>query len=177
MRRLYFLLLLFVFFAACTSAEKQEKQTANHYFDLKGYINKEANRLNTKKPVVNKTVLINQDVENKQLKIEDWHKELSVFYDADMNKSAWQGLFRVRITNNTAVYTSEDVKVPVKSLTVYYKNGAVDGIKILLRTSNMLYTSNDTLSYFPDSLYAIRKTQRIKLLNEKNYRITGIFKK
>lgn len=178
MRKTPFFLLPFAFFAACTPAGLQEKQTAvTHYFDLKDYIAKEANRLNARKPLVDKTVLINKDAENKQLKIEDWHKELSVFYDADINKSAWQGLFRVSMKKNTAVYESDNDKVPVKSLTVNYKNGAIGSIKILMATSNLLYTSNDTLSYFPDSLYVIRKTQRIRLLNEKNYRVTGIFKK
>lgn len=171
----YSSILLVLFLGACNSAAPK-KQLAAPYFNLKGYIDTEVKRLRVLNPEIDKTVEVNKAEEQKKLKIADWQKELSAFSDADINKSAWQGLFKLNKTENLDTYTSDNEKVPVKSLKVIYKDGKVKGIKILISNANSLYTSNDTLSYFPDSLYEIRKTQHIKLLNEKNYRIIGKLK-
>ena len=176
MRKTIFLLSLSLFFMACNSTVPAEKGvTVVHYFDLKGYMAKEAERLNTEKPEILKTVMVNAAAESKKMKISDWAKEMSVFSDADINKSAWQGMFKVVRKSNEDIYSTSDDKIPVKSLVVTHHNGRVKSIKVLLNTTNILYSSNDTLSYFPDSLYEIQKTQHIKLLSEKNYRISGLF--
>jgi len=157
----------------CGNTEQQQK-VPQKYFDLKGYFLQEAARLNKTKPLVLKTVALNNDIESKKLHIEDWNKELANFSDADINKSAWQGFFTVVKKEKEEVYTSNNDKVAVKELTVILKNNKISGIKILLKTSNYIYQSTDTLSYFPDSLYEIRKTQKIRLLNTKKYNIKGI---
>lgn len=176
MNRPFLFLSLPLFFVACQPQASTEKVSAAiHYFDLKGYIAKEADRLNASQPLLFKTVMVNKTEEGKKLKIADWHKELSAFTDADINKSAWQGLFQVTRTSNADKYTTAEEKVPVKSLIITHHNGKVKSIQVLIGNSNILYTSKDTLSYYPDSLYEIKKTQHIKLLNEKNYRITGTF--
>lgn len=163
------------FLGACNLAPKKEQSKTLQYFDLKGYIALEAKRLSQSNPEVDKSVMVNQSAEQKKVSIADWPKELSAFSDADINKSAWQGLFKVSENKDSKTYTSNEEKVPVKSLRIQYKNGRLHGIEVLIRAENSLYNSNDTLLYFPDSLYQIRKTQHIKLLNEKNYLVTGKF--
>jgi hypothetical protein len=174
MRKLSFLLLIF-FLGACTASPRKEQFRAVQYFDLKDYIARESKRLAQLQPEIDKYVEVNTSAEHKKLKIADWQKELSVFADADINKSAWQGLFTLNATGDRKVYQSDNDKVPVKSLSIQYKNGKIFGLQILISTVNSLYTSNDTLSYFPDSLYEVKKTQHIKLLNKKKYHITGKF--
>ncbi|MET3115278.1 hypothetical protein AAKU52_003025 [Pedobacter sp. CG_S7] len=164
----------FLLFMGCGNTEQQQK-VPQKYFDLKDYFLQEATRLNKTNPIVLKTVALNNASESKQLPIEDWNKELANFSDADINKSAWQGFFSVVKNDQKEVYTSDNDKVAVKELTVIHKNSKISGIKILLKTSNYLYQSTDTLSYFPDSLYEIRKTQKIRLLNAKKYNIKGVF--
>jgi hypothetical protein len=176
MRNLLFLLLTVLFFGGCNSSAPEKQRSVLEYFDLKGYIGKETRRLRQLNPEVDKTVMVDNVVEHKKLKIANWQKELSVFSDADINKSAWKGLFRLHKAKDSETYISDNEKVPVKSLVIRYKAGRIYKIEVLNSSSNILYTSNDTLSYFPDSLYGIKKTQHIKLLNEKNYRITGRFR-
>lgn len=166
---------LILFFGACNSAGPKKQSSALQYFDLKGYITKEASQLKKSNPEIDKTVMVNGATEQKKLKITDWQKELSAFSDADINKSAWEGLFQLHKEKNADVYLSNDDKVPVKSLKVKYVRGKISGIEVLISNSNSLYTSNDTLSYFPDSLYQVKKTQHITLLKEKNYQIKGKF--
>ncbi|MBB6500215.1 hypothetical protein [Pedobacter cryoconitis] len=176
MKHLTTISLSILFFAACNPSAPKKQNTSFTYFKLKDYMDLEAKRLKVLNPEIDKTVMVNQSAERKKLRIADWQKELSSFADADINKSAWQGLFKQRKGKDTESYLSDNEKVPVKSMTISYRNGKVHGIELLIRTENSLYTSNDTLSYFPDSLYQLKKTQHIKLLNEKSYQITGRFK-
>ena len=169
------LCLTLVVLTACNPSNPQGK-AIEPYFDLKGYIKQEENRLNQLKPTVDKTVTVNNQSERKQVKIDNWADELMVFTDADINKSAWQGLFTVSKNGSVETYRSDDSKVFVKSLQVERNNKVISGIKVVLITKNYLYQSADTLSYYPDSLYEIRKQQHIKLLNPKQYRISGKFK-
>lgn len=176
MRNNLFLLLTVLFFGSCDFMAPKKQASVPQYFDLKGFMDKEVQRLKALNPEINKTVMVNNNEEHKKLKITDWQKELSAFRDADINKSAWEGLFIRHKTLVTETYISDNEKVPVKSLTVQYRAHRIFKIQILNSSSNSLYTSNDTLTYFPDSLYEIRKTQHIKLLNQKDYRITGRFR-
>ncbi len=168
-----FLLIMTLFLGACNSAAPKKQSPALQYFDLKDYIAKEVTRLEQLNPEIDKTVMVNHSAEHKKLKIGNWQRELSAFSDADINKSAWQGLFQIHKAKDVQTFLSDNEKVPVKSLKVSYHAGKISGIEILISNTNSLYTSNDTLSYFPDSLYQVKKTQHIELLKEKNYRITG----
>lgn len=174
MREISFLFILF-FLGACNSAPQKKQFKVMQYFDLKGYITKEAKRLNQLNPEIDKEVIVNTAGERKKVKIADWQKELAIYANADINKSAWQGLFELHESKDSKTYLSDNEKVPVKSLSIKYRKGKLYHIEILIKTENLLYTSNDTLSYFPDSLYQVKKIQHIKLLNEKNYQIKGIF--
>lgn len=160
----------------CGDSTVTTQKNTHSYFNLKSYFEQEVLRLNCSNPKVSKTVTVNGSSESKELQIADWKKELSVFSDADINRAAWKGLFEEKKSTDREVYTSNQAKVPVKELTVIKRNGQLYGIQILIRNSNSLYTSADTLSYYPDSVYEVKKTQNIRLLSEKNYRVTGKFK-
>ncbi|WP_316822847.1 hypothetical protein [Pedobacter gandavensis] len=176
MRNRFLLCAILLLCFGCTEPPKTQQKEAHPYFDLKGYFTREVTRLSREKPMVHKTVLVNDATESKDLQIANWQKELSIFSDADLNKSAWKGLFQVKKTDTMELYSSSNEKVPVKEMKVIKKKGKVYGLQMVIRNSNALYTSSDTLSYFPDSLYEVKKNQHIRLLAEKNYRITGRFK-
>jgi len=163
-----------LFFLSCGHTEQQQVHP-QQYFDLKGYFQKEAARLNKTKPLVFKTVSVNDSSESKKIRIADWNKELANFSDADINKTAWLGMFKVEKNDQQEIYSSNDDKILVKKLQISRNNNKITSIRILLNTSNYLYHSTDTLAYFPDSLYEIRKTQQIKLLSVKKYRVKGTF--
>lgn len=175
MRKNLLLFGIFLVFYGCTPTVKNQKDTLA-YFDLKGYFKQEALRLTKSNPLITKTVEVNSTAETKKIRIVDWTKEFAVFSDADINRNAWKGLFSTHTEGQQQQYRSDQEKIPVKEVLVTKKNGQVSGIRILIRYSNMLYTSADTLSYYPDSLYQINKKQHIKLMAEKSYRITGRLK-
>jgi hypothetical protein len=190
--RLSFFFLFIVLFISCNSKER-EKSKVKTYFDLEGYFKKEALRLSKKNRPILKTVWINGKSEQKTITIKNWEKEFGVFIDADINKASWRGSFKkltkeknkerveggsyILSSNELTTYTSNSNKIPVKKIEVIRAKGKVRSIKVYIYNSNDLYASQDTLSYFPDSLYEIKKVQHIKLLEEKKYQIVGEFKR
>ncbi len=172
---------LFLLLPLCLSCGRQsstapEAESKAAYFDIKTFFNQEAGRLQQLNLPVNKTVSVNGVTEEKKLKIENWEKEFSAFTDADLNKSAWKGSFKVTKQDHATLYTSSSDRIPVKELLVEQKNGTVTGIHLVMANKNVLYDSTDTLTYYPDSLYQLIKRQKIKLLEAKDYRITTRFK-
>lgn len=161
---------------SCNQRKEAEANTDLKYFDIKGYFGKEISRMQRLNPDVDKTVSINGASENKKSKIADWNKELAIFVNADINKTSWKGSFKTVKQNGTDIYTSDSKKIPIKKISVKHHGQQVDKIEIILDNKNILYQSQDTLTYFPDSVYAIKKQQKIKLLNEKKYSIIGKLK-
>lgn len=174
MKKLFFA--CFVLFCSACTLKEQDKIATKSYFDLESYFKQEATRLTKANQLIDKTVLVNGKAEEKNLLIKDWEKEFSSFIDADINKASWRGSFKLAKTDSLTTYTSNSDKIPVKKLEITYKDNKVMAIKVFVTNTNNLYTSQDSLSYYPDSLYQIKKTQHIKLMDEKKYQITGKFK-
>ena len=172
--RKYFAILLFSL-AACNSPQRLKPGSGAKNFDLISYFDTEAKRLQAKSPVVLKSVWINGKQETKSVQIKDWKKELSIFTDADINKRAWDGEFKKSQSENSEKYSTENEKIPVKNITIWKKSGKISGLTVLIRNSNYLYTSTDTLSYYPNKLYQIKKMQQIRFMNSKNYSVLGKF--
>ncbi|WP_231427366.1 hypothetical protein [Pedobacter sp. Leaf250] len=126
-------------------------------------------------PIINKTVTVNGELEKKEIKINDWKKELAIFSNADINRKSWRGSFAFKEKNGVDIYTSDNKKIPVKKVSITWNGEKAKRIEIIIANKNILFQSNDTLNYYPDSLYDIKKEQKIRLLNEKKYSITGKF--
>ncbi|RYG09492.1 MAG: hypothetical protein EOO07_23780, partial [Chitinophagaceae bacterium] len=97
-KKLYFLVFALALFS-CNQRKEAEANTDLLYFDVKGYFEKEINRLQKLNPEVNKTVSINGAAENKIAKIANWTKELAIFVNADINKTSWKGSFKIKEQN------------------------------------------------------------------------------
>lgn len=163
-----------ILLAACTS-NTTEKTISPAYFSLKTYFEQEALRLNQQHLQVLKTVSINGIMETKKINDIDFKKELASFADADINKSSWKGAFRVEKKDNLTLYYTNNKKIPVKRLEIYSSGKRVKSIRIIRSDTNILYRSADTLVYKADSLYEIRKVEKVKLLSPATYGIKGKF--
>ncbi|MES2830133.1 MAG: hypothetical protein V4687_18385 [Bacteroidota bacterium] len=171
----------FRFFAAllllfgCSGNEKPRTFQSGSYFDSKTYFKAEAARLSKLSPKVSKCVEVNKLSETRRMKIADWNKEFNSFVEAGINRTSWKGLFTVQKSGESTTYKSVDEKIPVKKLIVILKERKVIGIKVFVQNKNLLYASTDSLIYFPDSLYQIKKYQNIRFLTNKTFSITGRF--
>ena len=174
MKKLLILVFALAFFS-CNQREAAKANTELLYFDLKGYFGKEIIRLRNAKVKVDKTVSINGISEKKSLLITDWDKELAIFVNADINKTSWKGSFKVSRQNGVESYTANSKKIPVKKVSIAHKDSRISKIEIIVNNKNILYQSIDTLTYYPDQLYQIKKQQKIRLLAPKEYSIFAKF--
>ena len=174
-KRLFLAFLLISVFS-CTERKNVEANTDLMYFDIKGYFQNEIVRLQMLKPTVVKTVYISGSEEKKTIGIQDWNKELAIFLNADINKASWKGSFSIDKKDENEIYKSSAKKIPVKMIAVTKENKTVKKIVVIIAYKNILYQSQDTLTYYPDSLYEIKKEQDIRFLKKKKFTVIGKLK-
>jgi len=171
------LLSIFLIFliSACTPGQQNTGQQST-YFDLEGYFIKEAARLQQENPLILKTVGKNDLKEEKRLHIKSWENELGLFLSSGINKSAWKDSYIEQQDSQSIRYTALDSSLRTKKVIVQKDTaGTVKHIYIFNKTSNSLYSSAETLDYYPDSLYMINKRQQVLLIGSNSFEITGRF--
>lgn len=171
--RIFFLVAIATFFSAC-KPEHIDEGTKLKYFDLKSYFKAEAARLQKAGKPVTKTVDHNKAKETKQVSIDKWETELSLFASSDINKPAWRDSYKVTDDGTIAIYEAKDPELKTREIIVNRPNNKVKWIVIYNGTKNMLYQTTEKLSYFPDSAYVINKLQQVRLLGTNQYVITGL---
>lgn len=166
----FFVALSFTF---CTP-EAQPDNSSKVYFDLKGFFKNEAEYLQKKNLLINKTISKNNLKEHKELIVRNWVNELDLFAASDINKAAWRDLYQVKNTQNSTQYLAKDNKLRTRKIVIDKSpGGKIEHIFILNRVSNNLYSSAEELNYYTDSLYSIRKKQKILIIGDNDYSITG----
>ncbi|MGK6353216.1 hypothetical protein [Parapedobacter sp. DT-150] len=149
------------------------RQTAP-YFSLENYFRQEAERLDRQAPQIHKTVSKNGEAESRDIRIDDWQKELALFSDADINKPAWQGSYQRDSTHSTLTYTRIDPALRTERIIVEkHTDGTVKHIHVTNRVDNMLYNTLEELDYYPDSLYRISKQQQVRIIGKTDYTVIG----
>jgi hypothetical protein len=142
------LLPLFFLLAACS--QPQPAQRTNAYFDLKDFLDQQVAALNAQKPLVSKTVLVEDQPETHQTHQVDWARELELFGQADLNKPAYaNSYFTEAISKTTTTYrlkSGEDLPVQYLEVIQDEKTSQPVKVKATLRTKNYLYESERTLS-------------------------------
>jgi hypothetical protein len=98
----------------------QEKEILNKkYFDLKGFSESLILSLENQKPEVLKTWQIGKQKETKTTKDIEWAKELSLFVEADLNKSAFVNSYEISENQNIINYKlKKSESLPVKMMTI-----------------------------------------------------------
>jgi hypothetical protein len=153
----------------------KETGAALKYFDLQGYFNGEATRLNKLNRAVLKTVSHNGVVESKKVHIGNWTRELDLFIGSDINRPAWKDSYDVSNSDNILLYRAKDPDLTTREIMIKKENQHVKWIVIFNGTKNKLYQTIGKLTYYPDSLYAISKFQRVRFLGDNTYKVQGVF--
>lgn len=159
---------------SCTDKNKPQKQY--YYFDLEGFFEKEAVRLQHRNSEILKSVSHNGIREDKKLKISNWNEELELFMNSDINKAAWKTGYNIRKTGNLIIYNARDSSFKTRRIEIEQSpEGKVSRIRILSHVKNYLYTASDQLDYKPNEGYSISKNRKVLLLGKNNYKINGKF--
>jgi hypothetical protein len=148
--------------------------TKLQYFDIEGYFKSETARLKKLNHPVFKTVMHNNITESKIVHINDWQAELSLFSESDINKPAWEDGYTIQNTSNAIFYRAKTFDLKTQLIVINKSGNRIKWIYIYNKIpKNLLYQSDESLSYFPDSVYIIRKDQKVRFLQANHYRIAG----
>ena len=165
-----FILLLAI--SSCKNGDGQAHGDKK-YFDLKGFFSADSARLAKLNPLVTKTVQHNKTTETKKVHIPNWGAELSVFTESDINRPAWKSSYTIHQDSDFLIYKSKDPALKTTDIIVRRTGDKVKWILIFNYTKNLLYTTEEKLSYFPDSSYTIVKKESVRLLGTNFYKIKG----
>jgi hypothetical protein len=170
---LFFLILLTSLLPSCKPANLQDAAKPR-YFDIKGYFHADSLRLTKLNHIVTKSVTHNGVTETKQVHINNWGVELNLFIQSDINKPAWWDSYTIQNSAHTVVYRAKTPDMKTREI-VINKNpdNSIKWILIYNSTQNILYQTTEKLSYFPDSLYIIKKDQKVRLLRANKYLVKG----
>jgi hypothetical protein len=168
--------ILLGFLPACKPEIKATVSSLS-YFDIKGYFSAEASRLNGENKRILKTVVHNSTTESKEVKITDWARELDLFIGSDINRPAWKDSYKVISSGDILFYKAKYPELKMREMVIKKEKLKVRWVLIFNRTKNVLYQTSEKLSYFPDSLYLIEKTQKIRLMGSNDYMIKGIMRR
>jgi hypothetical protein len=168
------IILLFLL-VSCTSENTNSEVREIYYFDLKTYFTEEAEKLSQQKQLVNKSITHNDSVEEKQMQINNWTEELALFIESDINKTSWKDSYKKDSTSNKITYTAKEDNLKTQSVEIEFSENKPSKFKIINKTHNYLYKTDEILEYIPGSSYLINKKQQVTLLGENDYLIQGLF--
>jgi len=167
--------------SACHTEPKTAPSSGNvPYFDLKKYLESEITRLDKAQPAVLKTVSVNGKEEQQTQEQLDYRAELAPLLEADINRPAWQGKYRLDSTyiapgQWTLTYTATDEKPPVRTMLVAYRGNAVASISIERAAHTLMAGSSQKLSYSPASGFEVETTQKVVFMPKRNIRMAVAF--
>jgi len=164
---------MLLFGAACRPDNTKPGGTIK-YFDLKGYFTSDTARLNKQHQLVVKTVKHNGVGETQKVKIENWGQELDMFLSADINRPAWKDSYTVQTSDGITSYRAKEPDLKVREILIKRDGEKIKWFFIYTFTKNILYQTSEELSYYPDSMYVIKKDQRVRLMGRNRYTITGV---
>jgi hypothetical protein len=177
--KLYLILSFIGLSISCTNPKSSERVIS--YFDLKTFFENEIERLNKLNPSVQKIALNDNKRENKIFTKVDWEKELNIFIESDINKSAWKNSYSTASASDssseTLTYKALEGSLSIRYISVKKDQHTqkVKEIEIRKVTINNLYRSTQVLKYFPDSTYYIIGKQKVRLMDENMYGVIGSF--
>ena len=171
MRKSFIYLIALIISTGCsTSTNPTTDKMDKPFFDITAFLEKEidGNQLTE----IEKTVRINGESETKVLKDFDLKKELSIFFDSDINKPSLFDKYNTFETDHSITYKTEEKELPVQRIKVFKaENGDIQKLLINLKADKQIYTSDKELTYEPKVGFSIRSTQKVPLSDEKAYEI------
>jgi len=137
-------LLIILTTSSCTDSAQQNQP--NVYYDVLSFVKHQIDDLAAQKPLVKKTVSINQRHTEQQTNDVNWSRELELFTQVDINKPALRNSYQIvqpdSLTYRYTLKKSEE-RLTVRSLTVQLDSATHQPrlIEAVLQTSNPLYSS------------------------------------
>ncbi|NJC25998.1 hypothetical protein [Neolewinella antarctica] len=162
--RLLLSLLLPLLLCTCDSAPDNASLNTLNFFDLKGYIDEEVDRLGGVPLTVDKTITLNGKTETQQLDDLDFGSDLQLFASADINKAAWIDKYNTEVktmsgSHKITRYTALDTTLTTRMLEVEEDRGQPIQITIKRKTGTFLSDGVSELVYRAANGYTVQTKQ------------------
>ncbi|RPD49388.1 hypothetical protein DNI29_00885 [Hymenobacter sediminis] len=187
MRSSFWMVSTVVLLSACEPGEDATVRTnpANRkpeYFNLLSFLEKQEALLNQRKPAVEKQVVLRDGhQETTRVAQTDWVKELQIFQQADINKPALRGLYKVDSVTTPeglvrrSYHRQPGTEHPVEQLTVVSQGGSVQELTATVAQDNPLVYSAKTMTLRCQngqiSSYQVSGVQKLVLFDSVRYAV------
>ena len=174
--------LLMAALCGCSRDGRAPVRLPDAFFDLKGFMESEAQHLSQTQPRALKRIAIDGQSEEKVFDSLDYKKELDIFSRSDINKTAWLDKYQVDSLFQDGKlqlvrYTSQDKSLKTHLLEVKYSGGQVSEVHIQNRTESLVADVGQELWYRPGQGYALSSRQSTALTKEKEIEVEVEFQK
>lgn len=176
MTNLKFSLIILTILGSLASCKPDIRQNGTSYFSLNTYFKQQEQKLTKANFKVVKTVSRNGITETKTVKIENWPGELSVFSESDINKPAWQRSYQTTVSGDYTIYKALEPDLKTREIMLKKTNNKLIFLMVYNVLTNKLFQTQEKLTYYPDSLYIIRRKQNVRFLGMDDYLIEGKLK-
>ena len=172
----YFLPWALLLLLGCQTSSTQE--TNPQYWDLPNYCLEQASLLQKESWTWEKSVRVGKNHETKEFKTVDWEKELALFLEVDLNKTAYAGRVKVTDAEGKSVFQITEPDLPIRKVEIRWAAPAVPAqIDISWLSQNTLYQTNRVLrAVFEEGklvYYRIQTNQKITGLAAESVLVEG----
>ncbi len=111
----------------------------------------------------------------------DWKEELDAFKEADINRPAWRGQFKIDTISLERVYVitykTENEEIPVKNVVITVDKDTRQCLQVTVdkRTENFLYSSDQSLFFTTGEGYMMKGKLSVNYLFDSEYSIESEF--
>lgn len=111
----------------------------------------------------------------------DWKEELDAFKEADINRPAWRGQFKIDTISLERVYVitykTDNEEIPVKNVVITVDKDTRQCLQVTVdkRTENFLYSSDQSLFFTTGEGYMMKGKLSVNYLFESEYSIESEF--
>lgn len=172
---------LFFFFILCSCGElAKTEQEKMPYFDLKGFVQLEAEKLDGTEVILISRVQGEENREEKILTENQWLEQFDTFIQADINKPSLYLSYDTKVKNNILIHSLfEDSNEKVKEIKITYIDDKVISATLKSSEENLFYSTTTFAELYINNAtqkvdhYSIETTQKIWFLKPSNIKIIG----
>jgi len=173
--RLLLISLLFSF-PCCKNVEDKKQLLPLRYYDLKGFMELQAQKYNSQHLTIDKFIEKDGKKESKTIKNVDWKKELEIFEETDINRPGWRNSYSgdtLKVGDYLLIhYKAKEQQLPVREIMLTISSdGSCRDVSIEKETKNFFHTSFQQLYFNPDSGYRIKGRQQVRFIFETTYSV------
>jgi hypothetical protein len=176
----YLILTSLIIFTISSCQNSTQPIAQKTYFDVPAFISEQITQLQNDSMIVIKTAEVNETTDQHQIDWTDWNRELTLFKNSDINKSAFIGKYLVDTltvdSNKKQIrYAATDSSLNTRliEVTLNTKQNSVTELHIINITKDFISSTHEDLLFIPNKAYVIRSSQSMMFFGTNDLKVMG----